>query len=290
MPPYTRRDVIKYAGALSLSAALVGAAGEPRSVATPSAQQTCFGAYDNTTYTNLDIGQRAGFPQSSILYSGAGRTWRERLRNNEPPPRDGFKAWVRAKWRNAPGPLVIDFEQIFLRREDSCDEACVMKRFDTWDKIVTWTNEVKNETGFGGRKFGIYNFSLNYGSQFRDLAADIAGRTDIHFPSLYYWVNNTPERWEERLTAAVTKAKALSANKPIYPYIAPQYQGPDKDNFGGFIGGTKWRANLDAILERADGFVIWNRYVHNANAQPGQRWVSATASYIDALPSPGTCS
>lgn len=282
---YSRRNILRLAGAAPIIAASA-AAGRAHAGTSqlPERASSCFPAFDNTFYGNVDIGQLAGFPTCSVVYSrwpnpagGYYYDWTSYLLANNPPPQADFKKWIKWHADRAPGPVVNDFEVLYLTSPDPTINA---KRYQTWKTLMTWTKEVL-DLYHPGRHFGIYAFSnKGYNSQTFSLAQEIEAMTTVHFPMMYEWSPNP--NWTTDLQAAVSTSHQLVPGRSVYVYTWPQYNYNDS-----FVPAATWRSHLDDVHQYADGLVIWSPTV---TATDTTGWVNATIDFIDDLPTPGVCS
>lgn len=283
MSTIDRRRILQAGASLPIAAALGGLIRPDAALA----DATCFSAYDNTTYTDVRIGQLAGFPTCGIIYDRQAPGWEAKLLANEPPPQDEFAYWLRYKADRTPGPIVLDFELIYLK---GATTDVINQRYETWVTIIAWTKAIL-DAEYGGRRFGIFGFP-NYGwdTQYLSLAKDLAARTDIHFPQMYPGNNESAASFSSRLNSAVYRSNQLEANLPIYAYIWPQWRPtPGDPSTWVFIPGSRWSEYLTAIKAQADGFAIWNSTASNTVGTTNRGWVNATVAFIDSLPTPGVC-
>lgn len=284
MSTVDRRQILRAGAALPIVAALGGLARPDTALAA-----TCFSAYDNTTYTDVRIGQLAGFPTCGVIYDKQQAGWEDILIAGGKLPAGELEYWVRYKADRTPGPIVLDFERIYLKAHQ--DPEMNNKRYATWIDIINRTKTVL-DAEYGGRRFGMWGFT-NYGwdLQYLSMAQDLAARTDIHFPNMYAGDQEDAPHFSSRLDNALYRSNQLEPNLPIYAYIWPQWRpNPADPSTWTFIPEKVWRGYLNAILaKKLDGFAIWNSWSSNTVGSTNRGWVNATIDFIADLPAPGVC-
>lgn len=236
----------------------------------------CFHAYDNTIYSNVDVGTLAGIPNAGILYAHPG--WNDLFLSGATPSESSFKHAVELK-STAPGPFILDFEVMYL----SGSAAQVQQNYTVWAQLLDWANEVLDDL-HPGKILGAWALvdTATLDSAYLDLAQDLTNRCGAIFQSMYTY-DETETHWYNRLLANEALGRQVSSTKPILAYLWPQYS----HNYT-FLTGARWRAELDACLTHADGFVIWNSGA--SNTVTNTAWVDQTVDFINDLPNPpGTC-
>lgn len=287
----TRRQSLQLAGAAAITAATGTAAAVTAGAASAGASSsansaTCFAAYDNTSYTNVHIGQLAGFPTSSAIYETSGVGWEALIKSSQPPPEASYKNAVLLKASQHPGPVVIDFENLYLK---SPDPAINQARYNAWMQITQWTQEALDAYD-PGRKFGIFGFSnKGYLPATAALAKNIAFQCTAHFPQMYEWAHDPG--WTGNLVEAIDMSNQLDSTQPIYPYIWPQYScwepeelncpGDDPNNpYPRWVSGNNWRSRLNTLAQSSvDGFVIWSRRTTTPTVDNFE-WVNQTVDFV----------
>src|ERR1700761_3313810 len=137
------------ASALALLVAAAGP-GPARAQSAPapgmSGDRRAFTVYDDTYYTNIDLGE-VGAVRSNLVYEApvarlAGQNPAD-FRGRRPvgaelalPPRAAYEDLVRRTVRN-PGPLVLDFETLYLRR---ATPAVAARRFHKLRTLLAWAH------------------------------------------------------------------------------------------------------------------------------------------------------
>ena len=158
-------------------------------------------------------------------------------------------------------PLVLDFEFFKLgTREQAIKSREGLRRIaETFGRFA------------GGRPIGIYDYlpRRNYwdslqptrSPRFKEwqdlntLMSPLESSVDVLFPSLYTFHDN-PQQWQRYARAQVSEARRIS-NKPVIPFIWPDFHYNGKDGPLNAIPRAFWRLQLDTLAEIADGIVIW---------------------------------
>ena len=88
----------------------------------------------------------------------------------------------------------------------------------------------------------------------------IADAVDATFPSLYT-IDPNRERWLDNAKSVVTESRRLAPNKPLYPFIWPNYH----DQGGKYpedaeVEADYWSMQLLYLSQHADGIVLWGGY------------------------------
>lgn len=264
--------------ALSVVAFAVAMIGLP--VHSPTYAAACFTPYDNTTYSDYNIGQRAGFADSNIIYN----RWNADTSAGKSPDVVQFKDEVRARNVN-PGPVVLDFEDIFLEGT----ETVVRQRLAIWHNLLTWTRQVLTEQG-STQKIGIFAFTEHVDDQYLSLAKELNGKIDAFFPEMYRYPDVDQAEWNYELNVRATEARLIDSTKPVYPYIWPQYPKydgttPPGQEPGVFYEGTTWRQQLNALKAHPyiNGFVVWNSGSWNTVGNHTS-WADETIDFVASLP------
>ncbi|MBX7531762.1 hyaluronidase [Qipengyuania sp. 1XM1-15A] len=162
---------------------------------------------------------------------------------------------------NDGAPLVMDFEFYKTRtREEAIASREGLRRItETFARYA------------GDRPIGIYEYlpRRNYwGSigardspEFKEwqdlntLMSSLARSVDLVFPSLYTFHDN-PTQWQRYARAQISEARRIS-NKPVIPFIWPDF------HYNGTAGTLEpiprkfWRLQLETLVSIADGIVIW---------------------------------
>lgn len=236
----------------------------------------CVPLYDNTFYTDIHVGQLLGFPRSNIIYYKPNTDWKARTDNGQLPPESDYKAWV-AQNDNNPGPVVINFENIFL---EGTDAAKVLRRAEMWDSLLTWTKFV-----VGSKRIGIFAFTDRLDSQYLSLARQLNPKIDAYFPELYRYQGVDDNEFAFEIGYRVNEVHEVDTSKPIYPYVWPQYvklnnPPPNSETPGTFIDESRWRRQLDDISANTavTGIIFWSQQTPVGDTNKG--WVTATEGFL----------
>jgi len=103
----------------------------------------------------------------------------------------------------------------------------------------------------------------------------LGNHVDVICPSLYTFYDE-PENWVTYAKANIDEARRY--NKPVVPFIWPQYHVSNKSLKGTLVSRPFWRTQLETMHANADGVVIWGgfREEWDANAP----WFEETVSFI----------
>jgi hypothetical protein len=235
---------------------------------------TPFAVYDNTFYSNVDLG-RVGAVRSNVVYEApvaqlAGQD-PAKYRGARPagaelalPPRAAYENLVR-RTAAGPGPIVLDFETLYLRGSS----AVAHRRFQKLQTLLAWAHQAAP-----GRVIGYYGVLGNTASRYLPLERRLAVHEDALFPSLYTFGDDLAV-WKANFHRIMAEAKSVAHGKRVYAYLWPQYHGGAK-RAGEYLTPAHWRSELDAATKLCAGVVIWGP----SASDPDQRWVGATAGFL----------
>ncbi|MFK7967483.1 MAG: hypothetical protein AB8C46_26265 [Burkholderiaceae bacterium] len=104
-------------------------------------------------------------------------------------------------------------------------------------------------------------------------AAAISGTVSALCPALYayYQYPNDPnderalKQWLANAREVVRQARLLAPDKPIYPFIWPQYHSGGNVRGFGFLSEQRWQAQLEFLKSHTDGLILWGGYDLVAN-------------------------
>lgn len=255
-------------GALAAVCALVLSTGSPA-----SARTVPFTGYDNHNYAGVAL----RLVDVTLIRQIEHKGWAEKTGNGQLPPECEFRQVARNAADRSPGPIVLDFENIWLRPD--APDATVHQRKEIWKTLLRWTREEARP----GQVVGAYKFLNEVDlTRFKEDAEEVAALEGAFFPQLYTGTDYTHETWTARLRARIAKARQLDPAKPVIAYIWPQYE---TGRPGQWVPGDRWRAQLDALLrEGTNGFVIWGPVRNPPPDAAGQPWVAQTRQFLDTLP------
>lgn len=232
---------------------------------------TCFTVYDNTSYTDVDVSTVVGIDEANIIYPSS--TWKTKFAKGELPTQGDFVDVIQDATK--PGPIVLDFETIYLTTKHGETDAVVQRRAEMWTTMLQWAQAATS------KPVGAWGFPENTAAAYRDLAKGPAVYMDAWFVSVYRDSLWSYADWNYELTLRFNIANGMNAAIPIFIYISPNFTtGPDH---GDFMDGDVWRSQLDRILQIADGIVIWSS-ADLPIVGPNTGWLDETVSFVDALP------
>ena len=104
-------------------------------------------------------------------------------------------------------------------------------------------------------------------------AAAIGSTVNALCPALYayYQYPNDPnderalKQWLANAREVVRQARLLAPDKPIYPFIWPQYHSGGNVRGFGFLSDQRWQAQLEFLKSHTDGLILWGGYDLIAN-------------------------
>jgi hypothetical protein len=268
------------ASAASALALFTGIGATARAQAAPdpvpgAAASAAFTVYDDTFYTNIDL-RRIGMARSNLVYEApvarlAGQD-PARFRGARPagaelalPPRAAYEDLVR-RTTFGPGPLVLDFETLYLRR---AKPAVAARRFQKLRTLLDWAHDA-----VPGRPIGYYGVLGNTAPEYLGLERRLAAREDALFPSLYTFGDDLVA-WRTGFRRIMAEAAAVAPGKPVYAYLWPQYHGGTRQA-GRYLAPAHWNYELETAERLCAGAVVWGP----AAADPDVAWVGATEDFL----------
>ncbi len=106
----------------------------------------------------------------------------------------------------------------------------------------------------------------------------IANIVDAAFPSLYT-INSNSKSWLSRAKAHIGEARRLAKNKPVYPFVWPNYHRQGGRYPKGYEVEKKyWRLQLEFLRKNADGIVLWGGYKQTFNSR--MEWWRETQEFL----------
>ncbi|HEX4787230.1 MAG TPA: hypothetical protein VH372_02125 [Actinospica sp.] len=272
-PPGRRRARTAFAAAAFAFFGALGAAAAA-SPAAAAARGGPFAVYDNTFYSNVDLG-RVGAVRSNVIYEApvaqlAGQN-PAHFRGARPasaelalPPQSAYADLVRRTSRG-PGPVVLDFETLYLKGSPTVAH----RRFRKLQTLLSWAHQA-----VPGRVVGYYGVAGNTESRYLPLERRLAVNEDALFPSLYTFSDNLAA-WHANFRRIVAEARSVAPGKRVYAYLWPQYHGGSA-RAGAYLTPAHWRYELDTATKLCAGVVIWGPAARDSD----QRWVGATAGFL----------
>jgi hypothetical protein len=234
------------------------------SIIEPAIGKHPFVLYDNTHYTNLDL-EQYGLVKSNVLYEDAAS--KQAIAAGQVPDQTLFKTRL-ALHEQDPGPLVLDFEDLYL----TGSPATAAYHLRVLTLLARWAHEAAP-----GKIIGFYGLLNHIDRVYLPLAQQLAPFEDAFFPSLYTF-NDDRAQWRRRLLDDLALARQIAPGKPIYPYLWPQYhEGTPKALQ--YLGASYWRFQLLTSYRYTSGAVIWS----SGGPTGSDQWVAATAQFMHDL-------
>lgn len=278
--PRGRGRAVLAASALALSAGIGAGASTParaQAGSTPGGHpaRPAFIVYDDTFYTNIDL-HGVGAVRSNLVYEATVA----RLAGQNPayfrgarppgaelalPPRAGYEDLVRRTVRD-PGPLVLDFETLYLRR---ATPAVAARRLQKLRTLLDWAHDA-----VPGRVVGYYGVLGNTAPAYLGLERSLAAGEDALFPSLYTFGDDLAA-WRDELRRIMVEAAAVAPGKPVYAYLWPQYHGGTA-RAGRYLTPAHWDYELRTAARLCSGAVLWGP----ERTDPDRAWVGVTANFL----------
>lgn len=253
MEIHTRRTFLS-------SLCLLGAAGytAANSRAAAGAAPQGFLIFDGLLYSPMPDLRSQGMPK--LL--GAGTTWSPNVSHDEVDPA-GIKTaveFLRRYTRNyyfdleewtvsgAPREVIDANIRKLVRTAEIARRSAPDMKFGFYDMAPrsTYWPVVLNKADALAEWWGINRRS-----------AIIAAKVDYLFPSLYTFYDD-PSGWE--LAALATLKEARQYNKPVYPFLWPEFHDSNKKLAGTQVPREFWRRQLEVCRQHADGLVLWGGF------------------------------
>jgi hypothetical protein len=124
---------------------------------------------------------------------------------------------------------------------------------------------------------------------YRDWQADndrlsgIVGKVSALYPSLYTFYPDQ-EGWAKYARANIAEARRIGGNRPVYPFLWPQYHDSAKGLAHQYLEQSYWTRELQVVGAQADGVVIWGGWDFDKNQpqawDPTAAWWQATQAYL----------
>ncbi|MFH9355305.1 hypothetical protein [Kitasatospora sp. NPDC017646] len=239
--------------------------------------RTGFTVYDTTFYANLDLTQ-IGVAKADIIYASAVAVLSGQTDPGGPnggpktelalPPKDAYQQLVR-QHLTAAGPLVLDYETLYL--QGTPEDA--QRHYQKLSTLLQWTHEAAP-----GKKVGFWGVLGNTQPAYYPLARTLAQNEDVFFPDLYTF---SPDRgsWQKRLDRDLAEAKQIAPDKPVYPFLWPQYP-EHTPNANQYLPADLWAYELTACAKTANSVVLWGG---SKNGNSNQAWVDTTKQFLAHL-------
>ena len=251
-------------GLRALVAAILALTGTVQVRGTAPAIAACarpFTLYDNTHYSDRPLAPYA-VTRSGVFYEDAAE--RESIAAGHVPDKRAFIDAVAAEVQ-APGPLVLDFEDLYL----TGTPAIATFHLRVLTLLASWAHQAAPRM-----VIGFYGLLGHTATAYLPLARRLAPLEDAFFPSLYTF-DDDHALWEGRLQGDMQQAQAIDPRKPVYPYIWPQYHEHTPRALQ-YLDAAYWSFQLRSIHALANGAVIWSGGGPNGSAA----WVVSTAQFL----------
>jgi len=109
----------------------------------------------------------------------------------------------------------------------------------------------------------------------------LADHVDVVFPSIYTFYENQ-DGWETYAKANIEQARMY--NKPVYPFLWPEYHPSNAALAGTDVTGDYWSRQLEVCKNFADGLVIWGGWQRDWD--DNAPWWQATIEFMSRLAGP----
>ena len=273
-------------GALALWLSLAGAT----FTAHAGESERCFRVFDATAYQAKPDLSRYGIEPAHVIY-GVRQLW---LNQRVPerlaalPGRLAVQDAIRKVPSGQSGPplIVLEVEHWPNRGSDAEVSASI-------DKYVTLAEWAKADAGAGIVSFYGVPPLRDYWRAIQDPTAAehrqwqaendrfrrLAAVVDAFTPSLYTFYDDI-DGWRRYAVANVEEARRLAQDKPVYPFIWPQYHNSNRRLDGRYLSGEFWTQQLRTLETVADGVVI--RAGGPGAWQENAAWWAATRAFIES--------
>ena len=240
-----------------------------------------FKLFDGTLYKNKDDISECGFQPIKIIYEGEIFT----RKDNSLPTDDEIKE-LAIKYR------VYDWVIFDIERWDHGDDN-IIKNINLYSSFI--------------KKFKLYNTSSKLGyygvlpvrdywraskkkgdDKYNDWVQEnmklkpLAQLVDAIFPSIYSFYYDK-DGWVEFAKQQIDMGKIISNNKPVYPFIWPNYHESNMFLANRYIGDQYWMLQLKIVSEYADGVVVWGGWGEGEPQQweSDMKWWVATKNFLN---------
>lgn len=219
--------------------------------------------FESTAYVDKSSFYSKGFIPIEEL--GSHLFWPNGEDRNNLPNRNNFCFLMRSL-KPKYELIVIDIENWPLSTRWASEEI-VNQSIKKYITVVNWAKQCRADLKFGFYgQIPISDHKLvlksnkskekQYWKQQHGAVIPIAHSVDAIFPSLYTLYEDQ-DRWIYLAKEYIKMARVLAEEKPVYPYIWPQYHEGNKSKKGTFLDRTFWRKQLELVYELADGVVVW---------------------------------
>lgn len=225
----------------------------------------CFRIFDATGFKLKPDLKRFGIETAAVIYTPQ-HYWPDPAKRQQLPDRSLVELTVRRRVARDRGPplLIMDLEHWPNVGSDEVVAATVSK----YIALVEWTKASAGHSAVG--YYGVpplrdYWRAIKgpQSTEFRawqaenDRFAELAKAVDVLMPSLYTFYDDV-EGWKRYAAANIREARRLAGDKPVYPFIWPQYHDSNATLGGQPVPATVWLEQLQTLAKLADGAIIWS--------------------------------
>lgn len=245
----------------------------------------CVKVFDALGYSYKPDLSRIGL--EPVFVFDALRWWRADEPRHEMTAARNLEKWVFERRKDS-RQLVLDIEEWPVRGEPAVVEASVTR-------LIAVLRRVR-DAGYAG-PIGYYGLApiRDYwrsvrpadSSEYRQWAAEndrlqpLADNVDALFPSLYTFYDDIAG-WEAYALANLREARRLAKDKPVYPFLWPQFHESNQKLAGQYLPAAAWRRQLEFVQQHADGMVLWGGWAGNGPARWDEdaAWWQATREFL----------
>jgi hypothetical protein len=268
-----------------------GAAGTALIPSSPRAKAARFDVYDSLLFVDKPDLSPYGLKRARTVYESELWPPRRSATPNEAAVRSRAQA-VLAEGVNAEEPVILDVEQysVDTRLDGSHIEgntSAVDANIIKLEQIIGWFKDEAPtlQVGFydifpveGLSVTATNNEIISWQKANSHLNPFIA-HVDALYPSVYTSVTD-PTQWVTYAHRFISEAKKVAADKPIRPFIWPQYHDVMRSPLAGtYIHYDYWMLQLKTIKDAGvSGAIIWGGY--NTPWDDTQGWWHATLDFL----------
>ena len=151
---------------------------------------------------------------------------------------------------------------------------------------------IASQAGINHANFALDNPTIRaewtkHSNMTRDI---LVPEADALCPSLYVYYSDIGDgveidRWRNFAIETIKEARRIAPNKPVYPFIWPQFHGGGSVRGYPYIPEKYWRVVLETIRDHADGAILWGGYDIDNGRQlqwnGNANWVKLTREVFD---------
>jgi len=227
--------------------------------------------YDATLYLHKNALNNSIFPSITVLYEDMLLP-----KGTDTIDIDYLKKYARSLPRSS-APYILDIEAWNIRPD--VFDFIANSRIDKYITVIKTLKHARPDL-----KFGYYGLlpvrdyvtahpskrQLKKWHEANIRVKRLAKYVDVICPDLYTFFYKDKKYWERYATKAIADARMY--NKPILPFIWPEYHDTDKKHIGTFIDPAFWKFQLDFLGKKADGIIIWGGRDLSVTPHTSRRW------------------